>query len=58
MTQPKKFGEEPEGSYGKNKTITIGGIPMTVYMMPNGEYRWSMRQVSKALGFNGGMKDG
>lgn len=52
MTQPKKFGEEPEVSYGKNKTITIGGIPMSVYMMPNGEYRWSMRQVSKAVGFN------
>lgn len=54
MTQPKKFSEEPEVSYGKNKTITIGGIPMLVYMMPNGEYRLSMRQVSKAVGFNEG----
>jgi hypothetical protein len=54
MTQPKKFGEEPEVSYEKNKTITIGGIPIPVYMMPNGEYRLSMRQASKAVGFNEG----
>ncbi|MBD2609831.1 hypothetical protein H6G94_00835 [Nostoc punctiforme FACHB-252] len=27
---------------------------MPVYMMPNGEYRWSMRQASKAVGYNEG----
>ncbi|SKB14775.1 conserved hypothetical protein [Planktothrix sp. PCC 11201] len=54
MTQLKKFAEEPEVSYGKNKMITIGGIPMPISMMPNGEYRWSMRQASKAVGFNEG----
>ena len=36
----------------KHKDITIGGIPIPVYMMPDGEYRWSMRQASKAVGFN------
>jgi hypothetical protein len=38
-------------SYGKSKEITIGGIPIPVYMMPDGEYRWSMRQASKAIGY-------
>ena len=38
----------------KSKNITIGGIPIPVYMMPDGEYRWSMRQASKAVGFNEG----
>ena len=34
------------------KTLTIGGINMLAYMMPSGEYRWSMRQASKAVGYN------
>lgn len=38
----------------KSKDITIGGIPIPVYMMLDGEYRWSMRQASKAVGFNEG----
>jgi hypothetical protein len=38
----------------KSKNISIGGIPIPVYMMPDGEYRWSMRQASKAVGFNEG----
>ncbi|WAS05069.1 hypothetical protein LQF76_13780 [Gloeomargaritales cyanobacterium VI4D9] len=38
----------------KAKVITIGGIPMPVYMDADGEYRWSMRQASKAVGFNEG----
>lgn len=38
----------------KSKDITIGGVPIPVYMMPDGEYRWSMRQASKAVGFNEG----
>lgn len=46
--------QESEGERAKKKDITIGGIPMPVYMMPNGEYRWSMRQVSIAVGFSEG----
>ena len=38
----------------KSKAITIGGIPIPVYMGLDGEYRWSMRQASKAVGFNEG----
>jgi hypothetical protein len=38
----------------KSKDITVGGIPIPVYMTPDGEYRWSMRQASKAVGFNEG----
>lgn len=38
----------------KSKDITIGGIPIPVYMVLDGEYRWSMRQASKAVGFNEG----
>lgn len=38
----------------KSKDITIGGIPIPVYMDGDGEYRWSMRQASKAVGFNEG----
>ena len=38
----------------KSKDITIGGIPIPVYMMLDGEYRWSMRQASKAVGYNEG----
>ncbi|NJM76470.1 MAG: hypothetical protein HC852_12610 [Acaryochloridaceae cyanobacterium RU_4_10] len=38
----------------KSKDITIGGIPIPVYMGSDGEYRWSMRQASKAVGFNEG----
>ncbi|MEA5521135.1 hypothetical protein [Limnoraphis robusta] len=38
----------------KSKDITIGGIPIPVYMMLAGEYRWSMRQASKAVGYNEG----
>jgi hypothetical protein len=38
----------------KSKNITIGGIPIPVYMGLDGEYRWSMRQASKAVGFNEG----
>ena len=38
----------------KSKEITIGGTPMPVYMGLDGEYRWSMRQASKAVGFNEG----
>jgi hypothetical protein len=38
----------------KKKDITIGGLPIPVYMMPDGEYRWSMRQASKTAGFNEG----
>jgi hypothetical protein len=38
----------------KRKDITIGRIPILVYLMPDGEYRWSMRQASKAVGFNEG----
>lgn len=38
--------------FEKKKKIKIGGIEMPVYMMENGEYRWSMRQASKAVGFN------
>jgi hypothetical protein len=38
----------------KSKDITIGGIPIPVYMDLDGEYRWSMRQASKAVGFNEG----
>lgn len=46
--------QESEGERAKEKKITIGGIPIPVYMMPNGEYRWSMRQVSIAVGFSEG----
>ncbi|MBH8573620.1 hypothetical protein I8752_11450 [Nostocaceae cyanobacterium CENA369] len=46
--------DEPKVKHGKRKEIKIGGIPMPVYMMPNGEYRWSMRQASKAVGYNEG----
>ncbi|NEO99732.1 MAG: hypothetical protein F6K58_13850 [Symploca sp. SIO2E9] len=42
----------PQNQGIKSKDITIGGIPLLVYMMPDGEYRWSMRQASKAVGFN------
>jgi hypothetical protein len=45
---------EGQVGYAKSKEIKIGGIPMPVYMMPNGEYRWSMRQASKAVGYNEG----
>jgi len=38
----------------KSKDITIGGIPLPVYMDLDGEYRWSMRQASKTVGFNEG----
>lgn len=38
--------------FEKKKKIKIGGIEMPVYMMENGDYRWSMRQASKAVGFN------
>lgn len=38
----------------KSKNITIGGIPLPVYMDSEGEYRWSMRQASKTVGFNEG----
>lgn len=38
----------------KSKNITIGGIPLPVYMDSDGEYRWSMRQASKTVGFNEG----
>jgi hypothetical protein len=38
----------------KSKDITIGGIPIPVYTDGDGEYRWSMRQASKAVGFNEG----
>ena len=38
----------------KSKDITIGGIPIPVYMDLDGEYRWSMRQSSTAVGFNEG----
>jgi hypothetical protein len=38
----------------KSKDITIGGIPLPVYMDSDGEYRWSMRQASKTVGFNEG----
>ncbi|MBS0015502.1 MAG: hypothetical protein KFF72_03905 [Arthrospira sp. SH-MAG29] len=38
----------------KSKNITIGGIPIPVYMDLDGEYRWSMRQASKIVGFNEG----
>jgi hypothetical protein len=43
---------EMEVEYGRSKKITIGGIPMLVYMRPNGEYRWSKRQASLAVGYN------
>ena len=46
--------EEPNVKHAKRKEIKIGGTPMPVYMMPNGEYRWSMRQASKAVGYNEG----
>lgn len=38
----------------KRKDITIGGISIPVYMDLDGEYRWSMRQASKTVGFNEG----
>lgn len=38
----------------KSKEITVGGIPMPVYMISEDEYRWSMRQASRAVGFNEG----
>ncbi|MGQ9871407.1 hypothetical protein, partial [Leptodesmis sp.] len=38
----------------ESKDITIGGIPIPVYMDGDGEYHWSMRQASKAVGFNEG----
>ncbi|MEP6524301.1 hypothetical protein NDA07_21525 [Microcoleus vaginatus DQ-U2] len=38
----------------KSKDITIGGIPIPVYMDLEGEYRWSMRQASMTVGFNEG----
>lgn len=38
----------------KSKDITIGGIPIPVYMDADGEYRWSMRQASRAVGYNEG----
>jgi hypothetical protein len=38
----------------EEKNITIGGIPIPVYKLANGEYRWSMRQASIAVGFNEG----
>ena len=46
--------DEPKVKHAKRKEIKIGGTPMPVYMMPNGEYRWSMRQASKAVGYNEG----
>lgn len=38
----------------EEKNITIGGMPIPVYKLHNGEYRWSMRQASIAVGFNEG----
>ena len=38
----------------KSKDITIGEIPISVYMNLDGEYRWSMRQASMTVGFNEG----
>ena len=36
----------------KSKQITIGGIPVSVYLVTDeGEYRWSMRQASRAVGY-------
>lgn len=43
---------DTNNKFEKKKKIKIGGIEMPVYMMENGEYRWSMRQASKAVGFN------
>jgi len=42
------------GIEAKTKLILLGGSEIPVYLMPDGEYRWSMRQVSKAIGFNEG----
>ena len=42
-----------EESKYKRKSIKIGGIPMPVYMVEDGEYRWSMRQASIAVGYGG-----
>ena len=38
----------------KSKDITVGGMLIPVYMMSEDEYRWSMRQASRAVGFNEG----
>lgn len=48
--------EEESTSIGviRSKEITIGGIKIPVYMMTEDQYRWSMRQASRAVGFNEG----
>ncbi|MCW8329081.1 hypothetical protein MD588_09710 [Photobacterium sp. SDRW27] len=38
----------------KKQTLLLGGTELPVYMLENGEYRWSMRQASLAVGYNEG----
>ena len=48
MSQEMKIESE------KSRDVTIAGTSIPVYIGSDGEYRWSMRQVSQALGFNEG----
>lgn len=40
-----------EVQHAELKPITIGGQTVKAYRMPNGDYRWSMRGASEAVGF-------